>query len=71
MARKDRVTTVGSEMIGAVSVVAFTTFQPEELPMSVETRVHEPFSRVAIGACFARTESYPAGADWVVMAFYP
>jgi hypothetical protein len=71
MAKKDRVTTVGLELVGAVSVVAFTTFQPEELPTSVQARVGESFSRVAIGACFARTESYPSGADWVVMAFYP
>jgi hypothetical protein len=71
MAKRDQVTTVGAELPGATSVVAFTTFQPDELPTSVQTRVHESFSRVAIGACFARTQSYPAGADWVVMAFYP
>jgi hypothetical protein len=73
MAETDKVTTTGvTTGTHAMSVVAFTTFQPEELPSSVKQRVGEPQLRsVAIGACFARTPSYPAGIDWVVMAFYP
>ena len=72
MARADKVSTRGISAANATSLVAFTTFQPEELPSSVTTRLGEREIRsVAIGACFARTPSYPAGADWVVMAFYP
>lgn len=71
MAKADRVGTAGARLPGATSLVAFTTFQPEELPASVTSRAGESFSKVAIGACFARTASYPSGIDWVVMAFYP
>jgi uncharacterized protein YkwD len=55
----------------ATSVAAFTAFQMQALPSSVLTRVREPQIRsVAIGACFARSPTYPAGTYWVVMAFY-
>jgi hypothetical protein len=70
MARSDKVSTAGLATVGATSLVAFTTFQPDELPESVKMRVKEPLSSVAIGACFARTPNYPSGIDWVVMAFY-
>jgi len=71
MAKDDKVSTVGVSALGATSLVAFTTFQPDELPASVKVRVSEPLSSVAVGACFARTPNYASGIDWVVMAFYP
>ena len=71
MAKKDHVSARDVGDLRARSIVAFTTFQPEELPRSVESRVAENYSRVAIGACFARTPSYPSGTNWVVMVFYP
>lgn len=71
MAKSDRVSTEGARLPGATTLVAFTTFQPEELPASAKARVDGGFSRVAIGACFARTPSYPSGTNWVLMAFYP
>lgn len=70
MARQDRVTTSGLGGPKARSVVAFTTFQPEELPASLRSRVDERYGSVAIGACFARSPSYPSGTNWVVMVFY-
>jgi hypothetical protein len=70
MAGADKVSTAGLSTVGAMSLVAFTTFQPDDLPESVKMRVGEPISSVDIGACFARTRSYPSGIDWVVMAFY-
>jgi len=71
MAREDKVTTAGLSTVGATSLVAFTTFQPDELPASALAQARDPqITSVAIGACFARTESYPSGIDWVVMAFY-
>lgn len=70
MAETDKVSTAGMSTVGATSLVAYTTFQPDELPQSVKERVGDPLSSVAIGACFARTKNYPSGIDWVVMAFY-
>lgn len=55
----------------ASSIAAFTSFNPDELPSSVLARVRDPQIRsVAIGACFAKTPSYPGGTYWVAMAFY-
>jgi len=71
MAKKDRVSARDVGDLKARSIVAFTTFQPEELPKSLESRVAENYSRVSVGACFARTPSYPSGTNWVVMVFYP
>ena len=55
----------------ALSIAAYTAFDPDELPSSVQARVRDPQIRsIAIGACFARTPTYPGGTTWVVMAFY-
>jgi len=71
MARGGKVTTAGISTVGAVSLVAFTTFQPEDLPASALAPAGDTqITSVAIGACFARTSDYPSGIDWVVMAFY-
>lgn len=71
MAKKDHVSARNIGDLKARSIVAFTTFQPEELPQSLQSRVAENYSRVSVGACFARTPSYPSGTNWVVMVFYP
>ena len=55
----------------ASSVAAYTSFNPDELPSSVLSRVRDAGVRsIAIGACFAKTPTYPGGTNWVVMAFY-
>lgn len=71
MARKDRVSTDGLRDMKARGMLAFTTFQPEELPASLESRAAELYSSASIGACFARSPSYPSGTNWVVMVLYP
>lgn len=71
MAKKDRVSANAAGDMKARVIVAFTTFQPEELPKALESRLAENYSRIAIGACFARTPTYPSGTNWVVMVFYP
>jgi uncharacterized protein YkwD len=72
MADMDRVSSAGVSAPGATNIITFTAFEPEDLPASVRERAGEPgLGRVAIGACFARTPSYPSGVHWVVMVFYP
>ena len=72
MAEVDKVSAAGISVAGASSVVAFTTFEADDLPASVLTRAADPrIARVALGACFARTPNYPSGIEWVVMAYYP
>ena len=72
MAERDHVSSAGLATPGATSVIAFNTFEPEQLPASVTARAAEPaVGRVAIGACFGRTPNYPSGIHWVVMVFYP
>jgi uncharacterized protein YkwD len=71
MARKDRVSTDGLRDMKARSLLAFTTFLPEELPPSLESRAAEAYTSASIGACFARSPSYPSGTNWVVMVLYP
>lgn len=72
MARKGRLNT--STPLGLPEVrsdLAYTQTEPEKLPSSALQAAHDPrFSRFAVGACFARNETYPAGTFWVVMAFY-
>lgn len=71
MAAADRVSARAVSIPRARSIVAFTIFQPEELPSEVQRRVAEPELRaVAIGACFRRTPTYESGTNWVLMAFY-
>jgi len=71
MARQDRVSIAGIGDLEARNMVAFTTFRPEDLPRSLEKLITETFSSVSIGACFARTPSYPSGTNWVVVVLYP
>ena len=72
MAGLDQVTTSVIEAPRATRIVAFTTFQPEDLPPSLVARVHEPeLGSAAIGACFARSNSYASGTNWVAIAFFP
>ncbi len=72
MARRGKLDT--STPLGLSEVrsdVAYTQTEPEKLPASAIKMAHEPtFSRFAVGACFARDETYPAGTFWVVMTFY-
>jgi uncharacterized protein YkwD len=72
MARKGRLDTSMPLALAEVrSDVAYTQSQPERLPSSALKAAHDPrFTRFAVGACFVRDHSYPAGIFWVVIAFY-
>lgn len=72
MARRGRLDTRAPLALAEVrSDVAFTQTEPEQLPSSALKMAHDPnIRRFAVGACFARNETYPAGTFWVVMTFY-
>lgn len=52
-------------------VIAFTTLGPADLSKTVLTRGSgSGYSTVSIGACFQRSETYPAGIYWVTLLVY-
>ena len=52
------------------SVLTYSTLHPEVLPEDANRalRIHN-LRGFSVGACYARTETYPTGAYWVVVAF--
>ena len=49
----------------------FTSTEPQVLPPEAAVIVRQRNSQAfAVGACFARTRKYPAGAYWVVLVTY-
>ncbi len=70
MAQADKLGTSTIHQIAQhYSVLTYTTLHPEALPASagpvLSNRKLRAFS---LGACYARTETYPAGAYWVVLS---
>jgi len=52
-------------------VVSYTSMKPEELPQGVLRPIRDGgVHAFAVGACYARTRTYPTGANWVVLLFY-
>jgi uncharacterized protein YkwD len=52
------------------SVLTYTTLHPEALPASAGSVLSNRKLRAfSVGACYARTEMYPAGVYWVVLSF--
>jgi len=52
-------------------VVRYTTMQPDTLPDSAPTAVQDDRVRsFSVGACYARTQTYPNGVYWVALLFY-
>jgi len=52
------------------STVVYTAGDPAELPPNAIKMAHDPnVQRFSVGACFARTDRYPAGVWWIVIVF--
>jgi hypothetical protein len=52
-------------------VINYTNLHPEILPASTLRLVNDRrVTGVAIGACYARTMTYPTGAYWVGIVVY-
>lgn len=55
----------------ASHVVTFVASDISKPPASLrELSRSRAYSRIAVGPCFAKTEKYPAGAWWVIVALY-
>jgi hypothetical protein len=51
------------------TVLTYTSLHPETLPVSAErTLASRTLRGFAVGTCYARTQTYPTGAYWVVLA---
>jgi hypothetical protein len=51
------------------TVLTYTSISPENLPANAAQLLSDPnFHTVAIGACYARTSTYPTGAYWITLA---
>jgi len=57
---------------GARFIITFTATEPQMLPADVTRfRSDNEVASYGIGSCFARTQTYPNGVYWVVMALFP
>lgn len=51
------------------TVLTYTSLHPETLPVNAErTLAGRTLRGFSVGACYARTQTYPTGAYWVVLA---
>lgn len=70
MAHADKINTASVQQLAQrYSVLSYTTLHPETLPADANhaLRTHNLRS-FSVGTCYARTETYPTGAYWVVVA---
>jgi uncharacterized protein YkwD len=70
MAQADKISTAPVQQLAQrYSVLAFTTLHPETIPDNANRAIRiRNLHSFSVGACYARTESYPTGAYWVVVA---
>ena len=71
MAQADKLSTAAVQQLAQrYSVLSFTTLRPESLPENASQILGSHNLRsFSIGACYARTGTYPTGVYWVVLAF--
>jgi hypothetical protein len=51
------------------TVLTYTSLHPETLPLNAEhTLANRTLRGFSVGTCYARTQTYPTGAYWVVLA---
>lgn len=72
MAQADKVAPAGLDgLTGAHALVSYTTGRPERLPAELTDPVRTGSAQAfAVGACFARTSTYPEGVYWIKVALY-
>jgi uncharacterized protein YkwD len=70
MAQADKVgTSPIHQLAQRYTVLTFTTLNPETLPAGANNVIARPKLRTfSVGACYARTETYPTGVYWVVLS---
>jgi hypothetical protein len=72
MATQDRLNPKALNGLGPLRyVLTYTNMTPQALPTTADRMIDDRgLSSFAVGACFARTISYPNGAYWVTVVFY-
>jgi uncharacterized protein YkwD len=72
MAQQDRLgTSAMHDLAQRYSVVSYTNMHPEVLPASANKVIgNRDIKNVAVGACYARTDTYPSGVYWVGLELY-
>jgi uncharacterized protein YkwD len=72
MAQADKVAPAGLDgLTGAHALVSYTTGRPERLPAELTDPARAGSAQAfAVGACFARTGTYPEGVYWIKVALY-
>jgi hypothetical protein len=70
MAQADKLNTYPVQQLAQrYSVLSFTMLHPEALPENATRVLASPNLRsFSVGVCYARTETYPTGVYWVVLA---
>jgi uncharacterized protein YkwD len=70
MAQADKLATLPVHQLAQrYTVISYTNLHPETLPENAGPTLHSPNLRsFSVGACYARSETYPAGAYWVVLS---
>ena len=70
MAHEDKLgTTPVRQLAQHYTVLTYTSLYPEKLPTEASRAIHSPNLRsFSVGACYARTQTYPTGAYWIVLS---
>ena len=70
MARADRLGTSPVHKLAASNtVLTYTSLRPETLPTQASHVIRSPnLHSFSIGACYARTQTYPTGVHWIVLS---
>ena len=72
MAKQDKLATHSMhELAQRYMVVSYTNMHPEVLPAAASRSIQDRnLKNVAVGTCYARTDTYPSGVYWVGLLFY-
>ena len=72
MAQQDHLGTRSMhELAQRYSMVSYTNMHPEILPASATNLLeNRAIKNVAVGACYARTDTYPSGVYWIGLELY-
>ena len=72
MAERDSVSAdiVAHRLTNIRSVFTFTASEPQKLPDGLTDSPPAAARSFAVGACFRKTDRYPEGTNWIVVAFF-
>ena len=70
MAQADKLgTSPVRQLARRFTVLTYTSLNPDTLPVQASHAIDSPnLHRFSIGACYARTDTYPTGVHWIVLS---